>query len=173
MMKKRLLRFAGADEIKQSLTGVSKDGRDILKQLENFKFTLEQSGRIASNYPDVTNKISQNAKIIDKLMSNLYSVCFDLENLEIIPMYDPFQIDMSTDTTPDSKKKNFDVDKENPQNDSKDNDVNKPTPPPKDTNQEGSGESEDTSKDKDNGASEKPDETTNNEEDNDNSTKGE
>jgi hypothetical protein len=92
--------------IQKLISGASQDGRDILKSLEEFKFKVEQCAKISGNNPEIGDKIIQNSDMLDKLMSGLYSICYDLENIDIVPQYDNDQINMSDQDSPDSDNNN-------------------------------------------------------------------
>lgn len=92
--------------IQKLISGASQDGRDILKSLEEFKFKVEQCAKISGNNPEIGDKIIQNSEMLDKLMSGLYSICYDLENINIVPQYDNDQVNMSEQDSPDSDNDN-------------------------------------------------------------------
>lgn len=108
--------------IQKLISGASKDGRDILKSLEEFKFKVEQCAKISGNNPEMGDKIIQNSDMLDKLMSGLYSICYDLENIDIVPQYDNDQVNMSEQDNPDSDNSGYDLNQAIP-NDSKDEDT--------------------------------------------------
>lgn len=97
--------------IEQILRGSAKDGREILKALEEFKFKIEQCDNLSMN-SDINDKIHQHYDMLDKLMSGLYSICFDLENINLVPLYDNEQINLSDQSDPDSANDGYDLNKE-------------------------------------------------------------
>lgn len=99
--------------IEQILRGSAKDGREILKALEEFKFKIEQCDNLSMN-SDINDKIHQHYDMLDKLMSGLYSICFDLENINLVPLYDNEQINLSDQSDPDSANDGYDLNKEFP-----------------------------------------------------------
>ena len=101
MRKKRLIKKASP--VDQSLTAISSDGRKILQMLENMKFKIEQSARILGNDPDSSKKIMQNSSMIDQIESMLYGICFNLENMDLIPSYNENQVQLNEGGKPDSE----------------------------------------------------------------------
>lgn len=99
--------------IEQILRGSAKDGREILKALEEFKFKIEQCDNLSMN-SDINDKIHQHYDMLDKLMSGLYSICFDLENIDLVPLYDNEQINLSDQSDPDSANDGYDLNEEFP-----------------------------------------------------------
>lgn len=99
--------------IEQILSGSAKDGREILKALEEFKFKIEQCDNLSMN-SDINDKIHQHYDMLDKLMSGLYSICFDLENINLVPLYDNEQINLSDQSDPDSANDGYDLNEEFP-----------------------------------------------------------
>lgn len=99
--------------IEQILMGSAKDGREILKALEEFKFKIEQCDNLSMN-SDINDKIHQHYDMLDKLMSGLYSICFDLENINLVPLYDNEQINLSDQSDPDSANDGYDLNEEFP-----------------------------------------------------------
>lgn len=99
--------------IEQFIKGVALDGREILKSLEQFKFKMEQCTNVSVN-EDINDKIHQHYDMIDKLMSGLYSICYDLENINLIPQYDSEQINLSDQDAPDSDNDNYNLSEEIP-----------------------------------------------------------
>lgn len=99
--------------IEQILRGSAKDGREILKALEEFKFKIEQCDNLSMN-SDINDKIHQHYDMLDKLMSGLYSICFDLENIDLVPLYDNEQVNLSDQSDPDSANDGYDLNEEFP-----------------------------------------------------------
>ena len=91
----------------QALQGVVAEGRKILQMLENMKFKVEQTARISGNNQQTAQKIMQNSELIDKIMSGLYSVCFGLSSIDIMPAYDQSQINFGDSTKPDAETEKF------------------------------------------------------------------
>ena len=107
----RKLKRKTASPISTTLEGVTIEGKKILQMLENMKFKIEQAARVSGNDQSLAKKIMQNSDLVDKIMSSLYAVCFDLSNLDILPTYDPQQINISDDAIPDSEQKKFKLEK--------------------------------------------------------------
>ena len=112
-MNKRLIKADNSEAIESVVKGVAKDGRKILKELENFKFKMEQCTNVSAN-SDLRDKIHQQYDMVDKVMDGLFSVCYDLENFSLVPQYDVDQIDMSNQDNPDSDNNNYDLNEEIP-----------------------------------------------------------
>ena len=86
-MNKRLIKADNSEAIESVVKGVAKDGRKILKELENFKFKMEQCTNVSAN-SELSDKIHQQYDMVDKIMDGLFSVCYDLENFNLVPQYD-------------------------------------------------------------------------------------
>lgn len=112
-MKKRLIRADATQSIETIIKDVASDGRDILKQLENFKFKMAQCAKISVN-EEINDKINQQYDMIDKIMDGLFAVCYDLENVNLVPQYNNDQIDMSNQDAPDSDNNYYDLNDEMP-----------------------------------------------------------
>ena len=69
--------------IKKSYEQISSKGRDILKQLEEFKFTLEQSERLFQNNQQLLKNIDNKRNSIDEVSNKIYQLVFDIENTDI------------------------------------------------------------------------------------------
>ena len=69
--------------IKKSYEQISNKGRDILKQLEEFKFTLEQSERLFQNNQQLLKNIDNKRNSIDEVSNKIYQLVFDIENTDI------------------------------------------------------------------------------------------
>lgn len=65
------------------LNQTSNKGREILKSLEDFKFTLEQSARLLKNDQSITQGMIQKRKSLDEITAKLYQIVFDIENMDI------------------------------------------------------------------------------------------
>lgn len=61
----------------------SKKGRDILKTLEDFKFTLEQTARLVNNNQQLAQGMITKRKSVDEISNKLYQIVFDIENMDI------------------------------------------------------------------------------------------
>ncbi len=130
-MNKRLIKADNSEAIESVVKGVAKDGRKILKELENFKFKMEQCTNVSVN-SELSDKIHQQYDMVDKIMDGLFSVCYDLENFNLVPQYDVDQIDMSNQDNPDSNNSGYNLNDEIPAD----------TMPEKDENTEDTSEEE-------------------------------
>ena len=99
----------------QQLKAIGGEGKKILQQLEAFKFKLEQAARISGNNQSAAKKIMQNSGIIDKIMSSLYSVVFNITNIDVVPVYDNNQINVSDGAKPDVENEGYDITDELPE----------------------------------------------------------
>lgn len=99
--------------IEQMIKSTASEGRDILKALEQFKFKLEQCVKVSQN-EEINNKVHQHYDMVDKLMSGLYTICYDMENVNLVPLYDNDQIDMSNQDAPDSDNSGYKLNEEYP-----------------------------------------------------------
>ena len=114
-MNKRLIKADNSEAIESVVKGVARDGRKILKELENFKFKMEQCTNVSAN-SELSDKIHQQYDMVDKIMDGLFSVCYDLENFNLVPQYDVDQIDMSNQDNPDSDNSDYNLNDEIPAN---------------------------------------------------------
>lgn len=112
-MNKRLIKADNSEAIESVVKGVARDGRKILKELENFKFKMEQCTNVSAN-SELSDKIHQQYDMVDKIMDGLFSVCYDLENFNLVPQYDVDQIDMSNQDNPDSNNSDYNLNDEIP-----------------------------------------------------------
>ena len=99
----------------QSLKALGGEGKKILQQLEAFKFKLEQAARISGNDQSIAKKIMQNSGIVDKVMSSLYSVIFNVTNIDVVPVYNNEQINVSNESKPDSETDDYKITDELPE----------------------------------------------------------
>jgi len=66
-----------------TINQTSQKGRDILKSLEDFKFTLEQTARLLNNNQELAQGMISKRKSIDEISGKLYQIVFDIENMDI------------------------------------------------------------------------------------------
>jgi hypothetical protein len=87
---KRLIRksMMDLDMFKSTIDQLGDEGRTVLKTLEEYKFKLEQAGRILQNDPELSQKLVQKRKTLDAAAGQIYSVVFDIENIDITQMYE-------------------------------------------------------------------------------------
>jgi hypothetical protein len=91
---KRLIKKSIMDleVFKGTIGKLGTQGRKILKELEEYKFQLEQAGRIIANDPELTQKIVQKRKSLDQIAGQVYSIVFDIENIDITQAYEQQQM---------------------------------------------------------------------------------
>ena len=83
-MSSRLRKLAmDASTFQGTIDQTSKKGREILKSLEDLKFTFEQTARLLKNNQEIAQGIIQKRKEIDVITSKLYQIVFDIENMDI------------------------------------------------------------------------------------------
>lgn len=83
-MSSRLKKLAmDASTFQGTIDQTSKKGREILKSLEDLKFTFEQTARLLKNNQEIAQGIIQKRKEIDVITSKLYQIVFDIENMDI------------------------------------------------------------------------------------------
>lgn len=70
-----------------TLSQLSSKGREVLKSIEDYKFTVEQTTRLLANDQHLAQKIIQKKKILDQAAGLIYSVVFDIENIDITQEY--------------------------------------------------------------------------------------
>lgn len=66
-----------------TINQTSKKGREILKSLEDLKFTFEQTARLLKNNQEMAQGMIQKRKEIDGITQKLYQIVFDIENMDI------------------------------------------------------------------------------------------
>lgn len=110
---KRLVKqsIMNIEMFKGTLNQLSDEGRDILKLIEDYKFKLDQTCRLTANDQQLTQKLVQKRKQLDVASGQIYSIVFDIDNIDITQAYEQQQIN----TNPNMPVKN---------------DVNKPAPTP-------------------------------------------
>ena len=86
--------YSATDAFGGIASGIADNGREVLKALERLKYQITQC---ANAVPDeqTAKKVAQNASIIDRAMSAVYGVCFDLENLDLVPVYEDDQVQLN------------------------------------------------------------------------------
>ena len=86
---KRLIKKAlmNINIFKSTLNQLSTKGRNVLKNIEDYKFTIEQTTRLLANDQHLAQKIIQKKKILDQAAGLIYSVVFDIENIDITQEY--------------------------------------------------------------------------------------
>jgi len=86
---KRLIKKALMDIkiFESTLSQLSTKGRNVLKIIEDYKFTIEQTTRLMANDQHLAQKIIQKKKVLDQAAGLIYSVVFDIENIDITQEY--------------------------------------------------------------------------------------
>ena len=72
-----------AELIKSSIEQISNTGREVLKQVEKFKFNLEQTSRMLSQNPQLSQGMMAKRKSVNEISEKLYQIIFDIENTDI------------------------------------------------------------------------------------------
>ena len=91
--------------MKNSLQNLADEGRQILKYLDDYKFKLIQSINMFND--DTTkSKLEQKQKILMSAASLIYSVVFDMENMNLTPLYEEEQFSTYTDEQSKEKEDN-------------------------------------------------------------------
>ncbi len=82
---KRLIKrsMMNIEMFKGTLNQLSDEGRNILKLIEDYKFKLDQTCRLTSNNQELTQKLQQKRKQLDVASSQIYSIVFDIDNVDI------------------------------------------------------------------------------------------
>ena len=62
---------------------LSDKGRAILRSIEDYKFTLEQTARLMVNDQQLSQKLIQKRKSMEAAAGQVFSVVFDIENIDI------------------------------------------------------------------------------------------
>ena len=90
---KRLVKKAIMDVnvFENVLSQLSTKGRNVLKIIEDYKFTIEQTTRLIANDQHLAQKIIQKKKVLDQAAGLIYSVVFDIENINITQEYNDQQ----------------------------------------------------------------------------------
>ena len=100
-MIKRLIKKSAIDidVFEQTLENISDEGRQILINIENYKFNLEQATRIISNDEMLSQKIKQKQRILDTVAGQIYGIVFDIENIDITQLYTNQQLMVNDQNT--------------------------------------------------------------------------
>lgn len=91
----------------------AKDGRAILQALEAWRYKLNQCQTMLGNNSN-SDKALQDSNMIDTLMSGLYSICYNLENIDLTPLYDINQINMGEQSKPDNENDEYNLSEQEP-----------------------------------------------------------
>ena len=63
-----------AELIKSSIEQISNTGREVLKQVEKFKFNLEQTSRMLSQNPQLSQGMMTKRKSVNEISEKLYQM---------------------------------------------------------------------------------------------------
>lgn len=85
--------------IGSTLNQVSDKGRQILKELEDFKFTLQQTSRILQNNQQMVKNLDTKRKTVDEISNKLYQLVFDVENIDITTTFEQQNMEIRQDMT--------------------------------------------------------------------------
>ena len=69
--------------IEHSIEQISNSGRSLLKEIEKFKFNLEQTSRMLSQNPQLSQGMMSKRKSVNEISNKLYQIIFDIENTDI------------------------------------------------------------------------------------------
>lgn len=69
--------------IEHSIEQISNSGRSLLKEIEKFKFNLEQTSRMLSQIPQLSQGMMSKRKSVNEISNKLYQIIFDIENTDI------------------------------------------------------------------------------------------
>lgn len=87
MSRLKKVALMNPEMFKGTLKQLGNKGRGILKGIEDYKFSLEQAARIVSNDPNLSQKIIEKKKALDKAAGEIYSIVFEIENIDITKEY--------------------------------------------------------------------------------------
>lgn len=85
-----------------ALEQISDKGRQILKSLEDFKFTLQQSSRVLQNNQQMVKNLETKRKTVDEISNKLYQLVFDIENTNITQNLEQPNTEIKQDVTNES-----------------------------------------------------------------------
>lgn len=92
--------------MQNSLQNLANEGRQILKIIDDFKFKLIQSSNIFKD-DKIKIKLEQKQKILASAASLIYSIVFDMENMDLTPVYEEEQFStLNTDESNDDEVNN-------------------------------------------------------------------
>lgn len=96
--------------MENSLQNLANEGRQILRIIDDYKFKLIQSSNIFNNSPSIKAKLDQKQKILASAASLIYSIVFDMENINLTPLYEEEQFSTLDDSgsTNDEVNNEFD-----------------------------------------------------------------
>jgi len=83
MSRLKKVALMNPEMFKGTLKQLGTKGRSILKEIEDYKFSLEQAARIVANDPNLGQKLVEKKKKLDKAAGEIYSIVFEIENIDI------------------------------------------------------------------------------------------
>lgn len=96
-MKRLIKKSDNNNLIQHILDSLSKEGRGVLKRIEDYKFKLDQSTNMLQSNQSLQNKLKQKLKILDSASAQIYGIVFDMENYDLTPnTYDEKQLALTT-----------------------------------------------------------------------------
>lgn len=98
-----------------TLDQISDKGRAILKAIEEYKFYIDQTLRMIKTNPALSNLITQKKKNLDHAAQDLYSIVFEIENIDILEEYKK-QLEMIEQNNQPQNNENKDDNNNSPQN---------------------------------------------------------
>lgn len=91
---KRLIKADNLNNVyKNIFKNLGKDGREVLKQIENYKYKISQNKEILSDEKS-SKQLDKCIEDLNNVSAFMYSFIFDLENFDIVDDYDK-QIEFS------------------------------------------------------------------------------
>lgn len=111
MSRLRKVALMNPEMFKGTLKQLGNKGRTILKGIEDYKFSLEQAARIVTNDQNLSQRLIEKKKELDKAAGQIYSIVFEIENIDITT---EFQQQKQLVNKPDLKNQVNNMDGENP-----------------------------------------------------------
>lgn len=87
MSRLKKVALMNPEMFKGTLKQLGNKGRIILKGIEDYKFSLEQAARIVANDHNLSQKMISKKKELDKAAGEIYSIVFEIENIDITKEY--------------------------------------------------------------------------------------
>lgn len=83
MSRLRKVALMSSEMFSGTLKQLGDKGRLILKNIEDYKFSLEQAARIVSNDNNLSQRLVEKKKELDAAAGQVYSIVFEIENIDI------------------------------------------------------------------------------------------
>lgn len=98
--------------MKAQIDQISDKGRSILKDIEEYKFFIEQMARAMKNNQFLAQMVSDKKNILEEASQKIYDIVFEMENMDVMKIYEnPMmgmpneeQVDDSSDVEKDKDK---------------------------------------------------------------------